>query len=79
MEPSRQSPKAPTSNRDWTPEFNALFDEAVERFGAWCLWNVPRTRSFEALQVISEKLRENGNMSAWRLAERIKAALASAP
>jgi hypothetical protein len=48
-----------------------LFDEAVGRFGPQCLWNVNPSRNLHGMKLIAQKLRDHGNMNAWRLSEQI--------
>jgi hypothetical protein len=53
----------------------ALYDEAMARFGARCLWNAAPSRSVEGLRVVTDRLRRYGGMDAWRLESRITADL----
>jgi hypothetical protein len=62
-----------------SPEMSALFDEAVTRHGASCLWNIRPQRTAEGMLVIAGKLRQHGGMDAWRLATRIGEELSHAP
>ncbi len=55
-----------------TPSMGMLYDEAVTRFGARCLWNVSPSRSVEGLRVVADRLRRYGGMDAWKLSSRIK-------
>jgi hypothetical protein len=54
-----------------TASLAQLHDEAVDRFGARCLWNAARSRSTEGLVVVADHLRRYGGMDAWRLAARL--------
>lgn len=60
------------------PELSALFDEAVTRYGARCLWNIRPRKTPEGMMVIANKLRQHGDMNAWKLASRIKEELSNA-
>jgi hypothetical protein len=54
-----------------TASLAQLYDEAVDRFGARCLWNAAPSRSTEGLVVVADHLRRYGGMDAWRLAARL--------
>lgn len=56
----------------WDAEHEALYDEAVRRFGTRCLWSANPGRSPAGLRVIAARLKAYGGMDAWRLAERIE-------
>jgi len=60
------------SNETWSDEHEGLFQEAIRRFGARCLWNMPTTRTIDGLLRIASHLKNEGGMSAWALANRIK-------
>jgi len=55
----------------WTPELEALHEEAVRRFGTSCLWSMPKRRTIGGLRAMSEMLRNYGGMEAWRHADKI--------
>jgi len=55
-----------------------LHREAVERFGESCLWNANPSATPAGMAVIADLLRKYGGMDAWRLAARIREALAHA-
>ena len=55
------------------PDWRRFYDEAFERFGVVALWNCapnPGATPDEA-RAIARTLRRQGNMSAWRLADRL--------
>jgi hypothetical protein len=55
-----------------------LFEEAVDLFGARCLWNLKPEPTPTGMRVIAERLRKHGDMDAWRLASRIQKAVGHA-
>ena len=55
-----------------------LFDEATSRYGATCLWNCRPEPTAEGLALIERRLRQHGDMGAWRLAAAIREALGRA-
>ncbi len=55
-----------------------LFNEAVIRYGKRCLWNVSPQPTLGGMRVIADKLRKHGDMEAWKLATRIREAIADA-
>ena len=55
-----------------------LLDEAVERFGARCLWNIRPTPTPESMRVVARQLKTYGNLAAWRLGAEIEAELVRA-
>jgi hypothetical protein len=59
----------------WTSEFDRLFEEAVSKYRARCLWNIQPTRSRAGLALIADRLRSNGGMDAWKLASQIRESL----
>lgn len=59
-------------------EIDRLFNEAVTRYGKRCLWNVDPQPTSGGMRVIADKLRKHGDMEAWKLATRIRKAIASA-
>jgi hypothetical protein len=62
----------------WNDHLEALFQEALARFGTRCLWNAKPTKSIEGIRVIVDRLRKYGGMDAWRLAAEIKKELPDA-
>ncbi len=74
---TRHNQTAPTrEHRDgMTGSLGLLYDEAIARFGARCLWNAAPSRSVEGLRVVADHLRCYGGMDAWRLAAAIRAEL----
>ena len=60
------------SKEVWSDEHESLFQEATRRFGAQCLWNMPTTRTIDGLTRIASRLRSDGGMPAWVLANRIQ-------
>jgi hypothetical protein len=58
--------------------FRALYDEALKKYGARCLWNARPALDRDGLSVVAGRLRKYGDMAAWRLANRIDAAIADA-
>jgi hypothetical protein len=58
-----------------TESLALLYDQAIARFGARCLWNAAPPRSVEGLLVVADRLRRYGGMDAWRLAAAIRAEL----
>jgi hypothetical protein len=59
----------------WTHELEALHAEAVRRFGASCLWSMPKRRSIGGPRAMSEMLRNYFGMDAWRHAAKIRKAV----
>lgn len=55
-----------------------LYNEAVSRYGKRCLWNVDPQPTPSGMRVIADKLRKHGDMEAWKLAARIREAIADA-
>ncbi len=55
-----------------------LFEEAVGRYGATCLWNCRPAPTLEGMALIERRLRQHGDMGAWRLAAAIREALGHA-
>src|SRR5438128_12685029 len=49
-----------------------LFNEAVERYRAQCLWNIQPRATIDGLRTIAKRLKKHGGMAAWRLATRIE-------
>lgn len=49
---------------------DALLEEAWAKFGGTCLWNISRGAGVSPM-TIARALRTNGNMDAWKLAQRI--------
>ena len=79
---SRDRPRQARTGTDrhrWSAEHDALYDEAVQRFGTSCLWNASPSRSAEGLLTIARQLKANGGMEAWRCAERIERTMYDAP
>jgi len=52
-----------------------LHQQAVEKFGLSCLWNMKPSSSPHGMKVIADQLRKHGGMDAWRLAAKIEEAL----
>ena len=55
----------------WNARLDELYDAAIGRFGATCLWNARPSRTKQGMRVVAERLRLYGNMAAWRLAAEI--------
>jgi len=62
------------------PEWLRLYDEAFDRFHLQALWSCSRIENPTPGQVlsISESLRRQGDMAAWRLADRMAKACRAA-
>jgi hypothetical protein len=59
--------------REASPEsLSKIYNEAMERFGARCLWNATPSRTPEGLLLVADRLRRYGGMDAWRLATQIR-------
>jgi len=56
-------------------ELTALHQEAMEKFGARLFWNMRPSATPSGLKIVAAQLRKYGGMDAWRLADRIKAAI----
>lgn len=67
---------APT--QPWTEEHEKLYNEAMTRFRARCLWSANPSRSSHGLAIIADRLRSHGGMEAWKLAEKIRKAVGNA-
>lgn len=65
-----------TAKSDW----RALYDEAFDRFGVVALWSYRRSDNPTPEQALSlcHTLRRQGDMSAWRLADRLSRACRAA-
>ncbi|MCJ2040942.1 hypothetical protein MKK55_18600 [Methylobacterium sp. J-059] len=59
-------------------EEGRMFDEAIERYGARCLWNCKPSRTVAGLLTVAEQLKAHGDMRAWRLALGIEESVANA-
>jgi hypothetical protein len=59
-------------------EVRTLVARAFDRYGARCLWNVPRPHSRRGVEAVSAALRRNGGMDAWWLAVELDEAAARA-
>ncbi|BCB21993.1 hypothetical protein OCUBac02_48870 (plasmid) [Bosea sp. ANAM02] len=62
----------------WTPDHERWYQEAIERYGAMCLWNAKPQRTIAGLRVIIERLKTYGDMPAWKLALSISEFLGDA-
>jgi hypothetical protein len=56
--------------------WRALYDEAFDRFGVVALWSCARNASPTAddARAVARTLRRQGDMAAWRLADRLNRA-----
>lgn len=59
----------------WTPQHEHWFREAIDRYGARCLWNMKPRRTEAGLSAIADRLKKHGDMEAWKLACNIEAFL----
>ena len=50
----------------WGAEHDALYDEALRRFGARCLWNAKPGRTLDGLRAVARRLKTYGDMAACR-------------
>lgn len=66
-------------DRELSAEEQRMFDEASSRYGARCLWKCRPARTVAGMRMIAERLKTRGDMTAWRFALQIEAALADAP
>ena len=55
-----------------TESLEGLYNEALERFGARCLWNASPSKNADGLRVVADRLRRYGGMDAWKLASKIR-------
>jgi len=62
----------------WNDDMERLHRQAVERFGARCLWNMRPSKTLDGMRVVADGLRAHGGMDAWRLATEIREAIARA-
>jgi len=62
------------------PEWLRLYNEAFDRFGVVALWSYRRSDAPTCGQALSlcDSLRRQGDMSAWRLADRLAEACRAA-
>jgi hypothetical protein len=67
--------KSEQPGRPLSGEQASLFDLAVTRYGARCLWNCRPKRTVEGMLVVADRLKAHGNMEAWRLAMRLQEAV----
>jgi hypothetical protein len=61
-----------------SPEAMALHDEALVRFKTQCFWNSNPSKTRDGLEAVCQQLRTYGDMSAWRLAAKIRGVLSNA-
>ena len=61
-----------------SPEAIALHDEALVRFKTQCFWNSNPSKTRDGLEAVCQQLRTYGDMSAWRLAAKIRGVLSNA-
>lgn len=57
---------------------DALYDEAMARFDAFCFWYARPPRTRQGLAVVAERLEAYGSAEALRIAEEVRTALAAA-
>ncbi len=55
------------------PGWRAMYDEAFDRFGVQALWSCARSDqpTPDQARAIAQTLRRQGDMAAWRLADRL--------
>ena len=66
-----QMPAMPSQGR-----LDALYDEAMARFDAFCFWYGRPSRSRQGLRVVAERLETYGSPDALRVAGAVRQALA---
>lgn len=52
-------------------EFGRLYREALDRYGATCLWNCRPQPTPEGVAVIADRLIKHGDLRAWHVAHRM--------
>lgn len=61
-----------------SPRLDALYEEAMQRFDAFCFWHGRPARTVKGLREVAERLDAYGSPPAMRLACDIRAALVEA-
>ncbi len=56
-------------------ELGKLLSEAWDKYRLTCLWNQRRPEGLQSATAVVQALRSNGDMKAWRLANRIEDAI----